>query len=59
MVINLVKSILGPELYRIYKHDGLPGKTYQMNNTEQLSNTFISLVNHIKLILLHKIHLFY
>ena len=45
MVSSLIRSILGPELYRIYKHEGLPGKNYQTNTLEYLGNTFISLVS--------------
>lgn len=46
MLGSLIKSVLGPELYRIYKQYGkqdIPGKNYQMNNLEYLSSSFITL----------------
>lgn len=44
-LVYLVRSILGPELYRVYKQgQTFMGRHYQPNNLEYYSNTVISLV---------------
>lgn len=46
MLMNLLRCIYGPELYRVLKNSGQrrSGRNYEMNNLEYYSNSFIYFV---------------